>query len=124
MATLFSEHRAPTVGLNYIMAELGKEDHSDRWQLRFINLLIGEQGFPAPLPNMRGAALIDAVTTHSRWQRQAVDQWFHDRLPPEAAQAEEAGRQLAANDDMDEAAAMVAARMVGRTRAHGVGVSA
>lgn len=115
---------APTVGLNYIMAELGKDGHSARWQVRFVNLLIDRNGFPHPLPDMRGATLITGVTTHSKWQRHAVDQWFLDRLPPEAAAAEEAQRQLAANDDMDEAAALVAANMAGRRHGHGLGVRA
>lgn len=115
---------APTVGLGYIMHHSGQEGHGLRWQLAYVEALIANDGFPVPLPLYRQGRPVAGVKLASRWQRIAVDKWFEDRLPPEAAEAEDARERLAANDDMDAAAAAVAATVRGRRLGFGEGARA
>lgn len=100
---------AQTCNLTYIARRLGKAGWGDRRTCTYIQALIDARGFPAPFPELRGKGdrrqLTDHVRPASSWQRDAVDCWFGDFLPPDAAAALDAAAQAAAAHDMDERAA-------------------
>ncbi|SFR86776.1 hypothetical protein [Sphingomonas jatrophae] len=81
---------ALTYGMGTIARRLGCDQRSHNWQVNYLRQLIKLEGFPAPLPHPRGTKLLvgaEAVGTHARWQRIAVDAWFDGQLPPGALEA-------------------------------------
>lgn len=93
-----------TVGLPFIRRELGRQTYGPGRLVRYVELLIGECGFPPPLPEMVKGQLVHGVTEHSVWRRAPVEAWIEDQLPPANAAALDARAQAAAADDMDAAA--------------------
>jgi hypothetical protein len=115
MSAQFSIERSeddgyPTVGLPFIMRELGKRHYGLGRQLAYVTLLIAEEGFPPPFPTLvkrrKGAPerLERGVTSDSQWPRPPVEAWIEDFLPPGSAAALDARAQAAAADEMDRAA--------------------
>ena len=94
----------PTWSLPAIARLLGIHARSDRWQARYVDLLISNEGFPRPLPTMRSDALVhDIVPKRSRWLPAAVTAWLADRLPAEAAEADATRDAQDAADRLDTA---------------------
>lgn len=89
----------------WIRARLGRRAYGDRRLVRFVALLIADEGFPPPLPALRGQRLDKSVTTASVWIRSAVEAWLADWLPPASAAALDAAACRQAAAEMDEAAA-------------------
>lgn len=95
----------PTWSLPAIARMLGIHLRSARWQARYVDLLISNEGFPRPLPTMKGDGLVhDIVPRRSRWLPAAVTAWLADRLPAEAAEATATRDAQAAADRLDSAA--------------------
>ena len=103
---------AQTCNLPYIARRLGKAGWGDRRCCTYLQALIDTRGFPAPFPELvatgpklpgiaRARHLTDRVRPASSWQRDAVDCWFGDFLPPEAAAALDAAAQAEAAAQMD-----------------------
>lgn len=98
-------HGAPTCSILWIKRVLGHRRSGDATLIRFVNLLIEEQGFPRPLPHYKhGGGLETGVAMKSEWLRAAVESWLEDNfLPPSAA------AMLERADEAEAAAAMDAA---------------
>lgn len=100
----------PTVGLPFIMRELGKRRYGLDRQIAYVTLLIGQCGFPPPYPEMikgkRGepGRLELGVVSDSQWARPPVVAWIEDFLPPANAAALDERAQAAAAEEMDRAA--------------------
>lgn len=98
----------PTVGLDFIARELGKKTYGPARLVAYVSLLIEEQGFPPPYPELVGRKgqqhLTAAVVAHSQFRRAAVEAWLEDFLPPANAAALDARAAAAAAADMDQAA--------------------
>lgn len=77
---------APTCSIFWIRKVLGHR-RSDAALVRFLDLLIAEQGFPRPLPHYKhGGGLETGVALKSEWLRAAVESWLENNfLPPSAA---------------------------------------
>lgn len=77
---------APTCTIFWIKRVLGHR-RSDKSLVRFVALLIAEQGFPQPIPHLKhGGGLETGVALKSEWLRAAVESWLEDNfLPPSAA---------------------------------------
>lgn len=99
----------PTVGLPFIIRELGQRRYGLQRQIAYVTRLIAECGFPPPYPALVGKkgqeALTNDVVKSSSWHRAAVETWLEDFLPPANAAALDARAAQAAADDMDAAAA-------------------
>lgn len=95
---------APTCSIYWIKRILGHR-RSDKALIRYVELLIAEQGFPQPLPHLKhGGGLETGVALKSEWLRAAVEAWLEDNfLPPSAA------AMLERADEDEAAAAMDAA---------------
>ena len=105
-----------TYALGALRARLGVEArHKDAWAIRYIQALVDEHGFPAPIPAMIGERLTNKVVARSKWRIEPVDQWFEDqmpdRTPPGGLAAMRDGQR-----DMDEAAQLVAAGIGRRSK--------
>lgn len=105
-----------TYGLQDVCRRLGESvdagrARTERWQVSYVNGLIDRYGFPPPNPLMIGTRWHDGAHASSRWPQVAVDQWFEDRLPPDAAAAEERRLRRAAEVEMASAATGLADRM-------------
>lgn len=98
----------PTVGLPFVMRELGARNMGLPRQITYAELLIAECGFPPPLPCLVGKkgaqTLTRAVVRDSQWRRAPVEAWIFDQLPPASAAALDARAQAAAAHEMDAAA--------------------
>ena len=104
------DRRTATCNLTYIRRRLGKAGWGDQRLASYVQALIEQKHFPAPFPTFTrkrngNRALSDRVAPASTWQRCAVDQWFDDFLPPDAAAALDAAARAAAAADMDANAA-------------------
>ena len=98
----------PTVGMSWLKRQLGRTDYRATRFVRYVELLIDQQGFPPPLPTLRtsrGGQLIDGVVPESKWRRAAVLAWLEDFLPPANAGQLAAAEARTAATDMDAAAA-------------------
>lgn len=101
-----------TYGLDDLMKRLGQTaghgiTRTERWQLRFIERLIEQHAFPAPLPLLTGVDLTSAPRRKSRWQQAAVDLWFDERTPPAAREAEDRGARIEGEREMDARASAI-----------------
>ena len=101
-----------TYGLSDICDRLGVLGHGPAWQVRYVDRLIKRLNFPAPLPVMIGARMIEGAHRNSRWTATAVDRWFEDRLPPDAAAREDRAERRQAEAAMDARAHGLAVRLV------------
>lgn len=99
----------PTVGLPFIMRELGKRNYGIPRQICYVSLLIEQHGFPPPYPELvgkKGAQRLElGVVKDSQFPRRPVEAWLEDFLPPANAAALDARAAAAAAEDMDRAAA-------------------
>lgn len=108
---------SPTVSLRFIAARLGKRNYGLPRLRRYVTLLIEECGFPPPFPTLvtgkKGEAdrLELGVAADSAWQREPVEAWLEDFLPPANAAALDARAEAAAAEAMDQAAERL--RLVG-----------
>ncbi|OYX62715.1 MAG: hypothetical protein B7Y88_13765 [Sphingomonadales bacterium 32-64-17] len=108
---VLDEADEPTVTLSWVRRQLGRTKYGERRIIAYLSLLIDQQGFPPPLPELNlvrdGSAahtLTSEVRATSIWPRKAVLAWLDDYLPPaNAAQVDEMARRDAAAD-MDSAA--------------------
>lgn len=113
------EDDKPTVSIWWIKRAMCPARFGDTRLVSYVSLLIEQQGFPRPLPclvtgrrkpgcSARADRPMDSltheVTMNSRWQREAVEAWLEDFLPPDNAAAVNAQRERAAANDMDMAA--------------------
>lgn len=101
-----------TWSLGAVIARLGQLDgprgpRTVKWMVGHVTGLIDQHGFPPPLP-YRGTTRVQAG---SKWLYQAVEAWLGSFMPPGASAAVEAAAMRQAGDEMDEAAAGIAARM-------------
>lgn len=95
----------PTVGFYWVGRVLGHRG-SDAALVDYLTLLIGQAGFPRPLPHRKhGGGLCRDVAARSEWLRPAVLAWLHDFLPPEATALALAASEADAAAAMDAAAA-------------------
>lgn len=93
-----------TCTARWIARALGVPKYGDRRLATYLQRLVDSQGFPEPLPSLRGQELTEDATADSRWIRAAVEAWFQDRLPPAVIAAMGTADREAAIDDMDAAA--------------------
>ncbi|MED5545645.1 MAG: hypothetical protein VYD90_10365 [Pseudomonadota bacterium] len=96
---------AATIGIIPIAQRLGRGDYKSRRLVRYMTALVREAGFPPPLPCLVGQHLEHGVTMKSQWQRDAVDAWLDNFLPPDNALACDQAAKTAAAAEMDQAAA-------------------
>lgn len=89
----------------YIRRRLGRLDYGADRMVTLVTGLIGQHGFPPPLPYLRAKELVQDVSDKASWIRSAVDQWLFDFLPPEAGAALDAAARRQAADEMDARAA-------------------
>lgn len=89
----------------YIRRRLGRLDYGAGRMVALVTGLIGQHGFPPPLPYLRANQLVQDVSDKASWIRTAVDQWLLDFLPPEASAALDAAARREAADTMDQRAA-------------------
>lgn len=98
----------PTVGLPFIMRELGQRNLGLNRQLAYVTRLIEECAFPPPYPALIGKKdaqqLTRDVVKHSAWSRLAVVVWLEDYLPQTTAAALDERAARSAADEMDAAA--------------------
>ncbi len=107
---------APTVNLWFLRRELGCTGYQAQRMVKYVTALIAGHGFPPPLPRyrLRADQLVRTVTADSVWRRDAVEAWFADFLPPDAAAALDRADRAAAAADMDARAGHL--RLVGGSR--------
>ena len=99
-----SDDPARTCNLWYIRRELGRDGYGIKRLSTYVTRLIEQCDFPAPLPTLRGGALVETVCADSRWLRVAVDSWLDAQLPGPAAADQADAVRAAAMDEMDAAA--------------------
>lgn len=102
---------APTCSLMWVRRVLGHRRAGDASLIRFVQLLIAEQGFPRPLPHYKqGGGLETGVTHKSEWLRAAVEAWLEDNfLPPAAAAMLDRAAHDSAAAEMDAVADVLGA---------------
>ena len=94
----------PVCTIWHIARALGRTDYGYRRLCAYVQQLVDHFNLPRPYPVMVRGRMVEAVTKDSRWNRQAVDQWLFDFLPPDSAAALDAAARATAAQDMDQAA--------------------
>ncbi|MBT0667008.1 hypothetical protein HT136_01330 [Novosphingobium profundi] len=95
---------ASTIGIYAIAKALGRSDYKARRLVSYVSALVREASFPPPLPVLVAQRLEHGVTLKSQWQRDAVDAWLDNFLPPDNALAVDQAAKNAAAAEMDQAA--------------------
>lgn len=108
----------PTVSIHYIKRHTGTDRLKDKALIAYVEALIAEHGFPAPLPcPVKGQGATKSVRIDSRWRRDAVDQWLDDQLPPATSAALDEHAAAEAAKVMDARAASLGLKVVDGGRA-------
>jgi hypothetical protein len=98
----------PSCTIWYIQLHLGRHDYTVARMCAYVRKLIEDYDFPKPFPRLKkGGDIVEAVSEKSRWSRTAVDQWFHDYMPPDAQAAADRVAMNAAAQEMDGRAAQL-----------------
>lgn len=99
----------------WIARVLGRKSYSTRRLSAYLQALVDNHGFPAPLPSLAGNKIVTGVHKDSVFMRAAVEQWLADQLTPAAQAALDQGARTDAMAEMDNAAGSL--HLVGGTRA-------
>ncbi len=105
-----------TYDLHAVTARFGQSNRTPRWKVTYLQRLILDHDFPAPLPLMVADRMTQDVRARSRWDARAVDAWFDDRAPSGPAAEDPAARRLA-ETTMDSRAEAIGLRVVNGGRA-------
>ena len=106
---------APALSFWEIRRRLGKDGrgeeakaYSGARMVKYLGLLIADQGFPPPFPCHRRVGGFDQLVTRpcpqSVWPRDAVDAWLANFLTPASAAAIDVAAMRHAAGDMDSSA--------------------
>jgi hypothetical protein len=101
-------HRSTEVDLVWIARKLGLVDATARTIIKHVRALAAGSGFPLPKrPRfVKGQRITgpDCIDARSIWDRDAVEAWFEDDLPPAGAAALAAARRSTVAVELDRRA--------------------
>jgi hypothetical protein len=122
LAPLATPRRASDIDVAGVAELLFMARRPPRFIVAMIRLLVEKEGFPAPRSlrfvagrRMTGA---DAVWTRSIWERDAVERWLDEDLPPTQAAAKAANDRAATRTRLGERAKLI---VCGRDRSRAGG---